>query len=253
MRKIYRDLLGITLATVITGLALITPVNAAEPVHKVRPGESLWSIAREHKLDVATLAKLNGIKNSSYIEVGMELKISSSSVTYKVKSGDTLWLISKRFGVSYQNIITYNNLKNPNQIVPGMTIKIPTKTKVVQPRFIWPAQGRISSYYGPRWGRMHSGIDIALPIGRNVVAAAAGRVVWGGWVSGYGQTVIIEHQNGYRTLYAHNDRALVKGGDWVKQGQLIAKSGNTGRSTGPHLHFEIQKDGKAQDPMRYLR
>ncbi|MCK4260406.1 MAG: M23 family metallopeptidase [Halanaerobiales bacterium] len=252
MKKFYRKFLGFTLITAVTGISLVTPAYA-KAVHKVQSGESLWTIARKHNLDVDILASLNGIYNVNKITVGMELKLEE---TYKVKSGDSFWSIAKKFGVGYQTLIKYNNLNNPDRIAVGMEIRIPPtvggKSKVQQKLFIWPIKGRISSYFGPRWGKMHEGIDVAIPIGRNIKAAADGKVVWGGWINGYGYTVIIDHKDGYRTLYGHNSKVLVTGGKWVKQGQTIAKSGNSGRSTGPHLHFEIQKDGRAVDPMKYL-
>lgn len=321
MRRFYRKLWRLSLAATLSGVIFLAPVANAESVHTVSSGESLWSIAQKHHIDVETLAKINGIKNTQVITVGTKLKLSSVKVTprtytvrsgeslwtiarkfnmdvkdlaringisntemikvgmklkldsvsqkYKVKSGESLWSISQKFGVKYTELIQYNNLRNPDQIRVGSEIMIPpvkvgsaqirskvssaNRPVVQKRRFVWPVRGRISSPFGPRWGKMHQGIDIAIPVGKNIVAAASGKVVYGGWISGYGWTVIIEHNGGYRTLYAHNSKLTVKGGDWVKQGQLIAKSGNSGRSTGPHLHFEVQKNTRAIDPMVYLR
>jgi murein DD-endopeptidase MepM/ murein hydrolase activator NlpD len=100
---------------------------------------------------------------------------------------------------------------------------------------------------------MHEGIDIGLPIGSSVVAAASGKIVTSGYMNGYGLVVFIEHADGYRTVYGHNSKLLFSVGDEVQQGQLIALSGNTGRSTGPHLHFEVQKNGQPMDPMKFLQ
>ena len=105
--------------------------------------------------------------------------------------------------------------------------------------YMWPAQGVLTSGYGWRWGRMHRGIDIAAPIGTPIVAAASGKVISAGWHSGYGNLVKLEHLDGSVTLYAHNHRNLVSHGQKVKQGEQIAEMGNTGHSTGSHLHFEI--------------
>ncbi|MEM9770690.1 MAG: peptidoglycan DD-metalloendopeptidase family protein [Cyanobacteria bacterium P01_D01_bin.73] len=111
--------------------------------------------------------------------------------------------------------------------------------------YIWPTKGVFTSGYGWRWGRMHKGIDIAAPIGTPIVAAADGEVVFSGWNSGgYGNLVDIRHTDGSLTRYAHNSRNLVKRGQKVRQGQLIAEMGSTGRSTGPHLHFEIRQPGQ---------
>lgn len=99
---------------------------------------------------------------------------------------------------------------------------------------------------------MHTGLDFELPIGTPILAAGSGLVTEAGWDGQYGKTVVIKHHDGHSSRYAHADELLVKQGDEVKRGQMIAKSGNTGRSTGPHLHFEVLKDGKAVDPAQYL-
>ena len=110
--------------------------------------------------------------------------------------------------------------------------------------YMWPAKGTLTSGYGWRWGRMHKGIDIAAPIGTPIMAAASGEVIFAGWNSGgYGNLVKLRHRDGSVTFYAHNHRVMVRKGQKVRQGQLIAEMGSTGRSTGPHLHFEIRPNG----------
>lgn len=123
-----------------------------------------------------------------------------------------------------------------------------------QPTYILPAQGQLSSGYGWRWGRMHQGIDIAGPIGSPILAAAAGTVEFAGWTSGgYGNLIEIRHADGSLTRYAHLDRVGVQLGDRVTQGQVIGTMGSTGRSTGPHLHFEVHRVGQgAIDPIGVL-
>lgn len=120
--------------------------------------------------------------------------------------------------------------------------------------FIWPSRGVLTSGYGRRWGRMHRGIDIAGPIGTPIMAAASGEVINAGWNSGgYGNLVKIRHADGSVTLYAHNSRILVRTGQVVAQGQQISEMGSTGRSTGPHLHFEIRPNGStAVNPIAFL-
>lgn len=119
---------------------------------------------------------------------------------------------------------------------------------------IFPAQGEFTSGYGWRWGRMHRGIDIAGPVGTPVVAAAAGKVIAAGWdESGFGHRVEIQHPNGTVTLYGHNHRIVTHVGAQVRQGQQIAEMGSSGRSTGPHVHFQVHPSGKeAVDPMIFL-
>jgi murein DD-endopeptidase MepM/ murein hydrolase activator NlpD len=120
--------------------------------------------------------------------------------------------------------------------------------------YIWPAKGVLSSPYGWRWGRMHKGIDIAAPVGTPIMAAAPGKVVTAGWNDGgYGNLVEVEHADGSVTLYAHNNRILVRVGQQVRQGQQIAEMGSTGFSTGPHSHFEVHLPGRgAVNPIALL-
>ena len=118
--------------------------------------------------------------------------------------------------------------------------------------FVWPVQGVITSGFGWRWGRMHEGVDLAVPNGTPVVAAKAGVVIVAGWMGGYGNLVVVDHGGGVATAYGHNTSVTVSVGQFVEQGQLIAYSGSTGHSTGPHVHFEVRINGSAVDPMGYL-
>ena len=118
--------------------------------------------------------------------------------------------------------------------------------------FIWPVHGVLTSGFGWRWGRMHEGIDLAVSSGTPVVSAAAGTVIVAGWMGGYGNLVVVDHGGGISTAYGHNTSVTVGVGQQVAQGQLIAYSGNTGHSTGPHVHFEVRVNGGAVDPMGYL-
>ena len=117
---------------------------------------------------------------------------------------------------------------------------------------IWPVHGPVTSGFGWRWGRMHEGIDIAVPTGTPVAAAASGTVITAGWLGGYGNLVVIDHGNGLATAYGHNSSVTVGVGQSVAQGQAIAYSGSTGHSTGPHVHFEVRVNGSPVDPLGYL-
>jgi len=132
--------------------------------------------------------------------------------------------------------------------------RYPTKSGDTTLGFIWPAEGKLSSKFGRRWGRMHKGIDIAGPVGTPINAAADGTVVVASWHSGgYGNLVEIRHSDRTTTLYAHNSQLSVTVGQTVRQGQQVARMGNTGRSTGPHLHFEIRPSGgRAVNPIAFL-
>jgi murein DD-endopeptidase MepM/ murein hydrolase activator NlpD len=119
-------------------------------------------------------------------------------------------------------------------------------------RFIWPVNGTFTSPFGMRWGRLHAGIDIAVPVGAGLRAADSGTVAIAGWTGGYGNYTCINHGGGISTCYGHQSSIAVSVGSNVSQGQVIGYSGNTGNSTGPHLHFEVRINGQPVDPMGYL-
>ena len=167
----------------------------------------------------------------------------------KIKVGTQLWIPGARRVLSIPTTSTssgYSRFKSVNKK------NIPT----VKPRkgiLIWPTKGTLTSGFGNRNGRRHEGIDIAAPKGTPIKAAAAGEVVFSGWgPTGYGKMVILEHKNNLTTVYAHNSKILVKKGARVKQGQRISLMGSTGRSTGPHLHFEVRNDTEPKNPIKYL-
>ncbi len=199
--------------------------------------------------------------------------------TYRVRRGDTLSSISARFGVSVAELAKANRLSDPNCILEGQELRIPRKRggrapvyasqtglwvsrdarwarRVVsrwQGRLQWPVpNGELSSGYGPRSGAFHSGVDIAASLGSAVLAAADGEVVFSGQLRGYGLTVILSHDAGLATLYAHNQKNLVREGQRVKQGQVIARVGDSGRTTGPNLHFEVRYSNVPFDPLLLL-
>ena len=116
----------------------------------------------------------------------------------------------------------------------------------------WPVSGPVTSGFGSRWGRMHEGIDIAVGTGTPVQAAAAGTVIYAGWMEGYGNLVAIDHGNGLSTAYGHNSALACSVGQTVSAGEVIAYSGSTGHSTGPHVHFEVRVNGSPVDPLGYL-
>lgn len=229
-------------------------------IHRVKKGDNLWEIARLYDIDIDTIIGANDITNMNRIQVGDIIKILPvKGIIYKVNPGESLWTISRQFDISIDRIVKANAIIDPDLVQPGTTLILPgAKPEFgyqdrLSRRFIRPTSARISSYYGMRWGRMHEGLDFAVNTGSPIRAARSGKVVYSGWVSGYGRTIVIEHQKGVRTLYAHNSRLLVYGGQWVERGQKIALSGNSGRSTGPHLHFEIQINGKPVNPLNYLK
>lgn len=159
--------------------------------------------------------------------------------------------------------IEINNLKTLLPNIEGKSTQIKSsltkqKHNLDHTPSIWPVRGYISSSYGWRPHpvlkelKRHTGIDIAVPRGTPVKATADGKVVSAGWSSGYGILVSIDHGNGLKTLYGHNTRAIVKKGETVKKGQIIAYSGKTGIATGDHLHYEVRKNGRDVNPANYL-
>lgn len=190
-------------------------------------------------------------------------------VWYTVEAGDSVARIAKTHGVPLEDIVELNGLIDPDRLEPGQVLFLygvdelvrrlpeapePKRPKGKAPAFTWPvAAGVVSSGFGMRGRRMHKGLDIAAAPGTTVVAAAAGKVVYSNdQQRGYGNLIIISHAHGYVTVYAHNRRNLVDEGEAVRQGARIAEVGSTGRSTGPHLHFEVRKHKKAVDPIVYL-
>jgi len=179
---------------------------------------------------------------------------------YQVKTGDTLWQIAKRYRVDWLTLAEANNLLDYNTIKIGQVLKIPAEaafdldpTKDLPPiRYSWPVAGRITSHYGGRHDEFHHGLDIAAPLGSPIRAVANGQITFAGWRPIYGQTVIINHDDGRKTLYGHASRILVRKGQQVAAGKVIAEIGSTGRSTGPHLHFEIYEQGRTVDPLERL-
>ncbi len=189
-------------------------------------------------------------------------------VWYTVEPGDTLGAIAGTHAVPLEDLVEINGLVDPDRLEVGQVLflygvdeavrRLPPAEApsegVAAPRFRWPVVvGTLSSGFGPRGGRPHKGVDIAAPPGTPIFAAAAGKVVYSDDKQrGYGNLVILRHAGGYVTVYAHNRRNLVDVGDQVRQGSRIAEVGSTGRSTGPHLHFEIRVEGKAIDPLIHL-
>ena len=191
-------------------------------------------------------------------------------VYHVVEKGMTLWRIARGYGVDLETLQWVNAIEDVTDIPVGMRIFIPGAGKVLHlkpyrpgeiptPRppqavaIMWPLNAAPSSAYGPRRGRRHEGIDLPRPKGTPISAAANGRVVYSGQgMKGYGKVIVVKHNEDISTVYAHNSKNLVRMGERVKQGQVIARVGSTGRATGPHLHFEVRRRGVAEDPLRYL-
>ena len=192
--------------------------------------------------------------------------LKESVVSYTVKSGDNLTKLAHQYGTTANDIASFNRLPNPDRLLPGQQILIPTGSLAVLSRnglmyhqvFSWPVKGSISSGYGWRIHpitkvrHFHGGIDIAVPQGTAVRAAASGKVIKAGRMGNYGLGVVIDHGGGFTSWYGHNSKILVRGGEVVQVGQTIAQVGSTGLATGPHLDFRIKIGDQTVDPLEWL-
>jgi len=209
----------------------ILPSKQRGIYHTVQKGQTLHSIARTYDIDVNRLKRINGIFNPLRLQVGARLWIPEARQVLEIHS--------KKRGAKR------GKWKNK--------VKLNEDAKAVKGFFIWPVQGQLTSKFGNRNGRHHDGIDIGAKKGAPVVSAADGKVMFSGWgPTGYGLMVIIKHKNNLTTVYAHNSHIHVHKNQVVKQRQKIASVGSTGRSTGPHLHFEVRNDSHAYNPLKYL-
>lgn len=232
--------------------------------YEVVSGDSLSSIANKFNITIDTILWANDLNSKSDIRIGQKLVILPvSGLSYKVKSGDTVSGLAQRFNVSERDIVDFNKTYD-NKLVIGESIVIPggkvssgvkstedKKTKNTSQKNQSSGQNNGSMVKPIGAGSVktqgihgHNGVDFGAPIGTSVYAAMDGIVTLtrsdGGWNGGYGNYIVIKHTNGVQTLYAHLDSISVNKGESVERGQSIGKSGNTGRSTGPHLHFEVR-------------
>lgn len=241
----------------------VQPAVAAIKSHTVGEGETLSGIAEAYHIDVDTLLGANPEAGATLYPGDQLVVLPQKGVLHTVTGGDTLWRVSSIYNVEIAAILAANAKHGEGLaigeklFVPGgkpVAVDLPSApaSRASVSRFGWPASGEISSPFGSRWGRMHSGIDIANNIGTPITAALAGRVTYAGWYGGYGYALMIAHGNGYSTLYGHLSAISVSAGQYVRTGQQIALMGSTGYSTGPHLHFEVRKDGQPLDPMDFL-
>src|SRR3989304_3814346 len=244
--------------------------------YKVQEGDTLSSIAEKFDVSVDTIRWQNDLQSRDQIKLGQTLEILPvTGVLHKVKKGDTVYSIAKKYDSSAQSVVDfpYNAFVNDEtfELAIGQTVIVPDGVKpsekptaprvrritpdagtvVASGAFVWPAGGTISQNFA--W--YHKGVDIANRAAPNIVAADAGKIVVAGWPDnyGYGNRVVIDHGNGYKTLYGHLSSIYVVSGQTVTRGAAIGKMGSTGRSTGIHLHFEVTNNGVYLNPLNVLR
>ncbi|MCR4377073.1 MAG: M23 family metallopeptidase [Rhodospirillales bacterium] len=263
-------------------------------------GDTLYSIARRHRLSPRDIIDANNLRPPYALNVGQRLKLPPGQL-HVVRSGEFLASIGKRYGVDGFSIARINGIRAPYTIYPGQKLRIPRTTANVQvasappspapspmtaeppsqtmtvtptrpaptqpankadvpepPKragtFAWPVRGRVISAYGPKEKGLHNdGINIEVPRGTEVKAAENGVVAYAGnEIRGFGNLLLLKHDGGWVTAYAHNDQLLVKRGDRVSRGQVISKAGSTGSVASPQLHFELRKGSDAVDPSKYM-
>jgi murein DD-endopeptidase MepM/ murein hydrolase activator NlpD len=238
-------------------------------VHYVNKGETLHSIAREHHVPPAELAKANHLDQSAKLSLGMKLTIpgtktaaaaaaphagpAPASAPPAVPPGPAPKVVATALPQSARLVQPAANVEASAPAAEPVAVK-PSETTSSLPTFRWPARGKVITGYGAKTnGKSNDGINLAVPEGTPVKAAEDGVVAYSGnELKGYGNLVLVRHPNGYVTAYAHASELLVKRGDTIKRGQVIAKSGQSGEVTSPQLHFEIRKGSSPVDPLQFL-
>lgn len=258
-------------------------------IHKVKQGETLSSISKLYGLKINDLVVSNPGLNPDKLQIDQELSLTKSvpvatvqtvevatykeTIAFEIAYEDTKSMykgeqVVKSKGSNGEREITAEIVRNngieiSRKELESTILSAPVSqvvlvgTKQLPPlvgtgNFVYPVRGRLTSGYGTRWGRLHSGIDLATAKGTKIVAADGGKVIAAGYNGSLGYMVKIDHGGGKVSLYGHCSKLFVKIGQRVYQGQHIANVGNTGRSTGPHLHFEIIVNGKTKNPLNYL-
>jgi murein DD-endopeptidase MepM/ murein hydrolase activator NlpD len=213
----------------VVALALLGSAAACSRTlyHEVRPGENLYRISKAYGVPIGTLAQTNGLADPSRLEVGQRLRIPGA-----------------RRGV-------------PVSLVTPRTATVGPPQRGGRPygagKLSWPVVGgTVTSGFGRRGRSFHDGIDISAPAGAAVLAAEDGDVIYSDFLRGYGNVIIVRHREGLATVYAHNQSNRVREGQRVRRGDVIAKVGDSGRTSGANLHFEVRQDNVAHDPLYFL-
>jgi murein DD-endopeptidase MepM/ murein hydrolase activator NlpD len=235
-------------------------------VYQVKKGDTISGIALDFNVTVDTIFSANQIQSAKSIQPGQFLKIpNQSGIIYHAKAGETVEEIAERFSISLDRLVETNELLSkeisysaklflPDARLPNAIVR-----EISGELFAWPVRGVITSWYSwrrdPFSGRnsFHSGIDIGVPMRTPVLAAMEGTVEDTGYSPIMGKYVVMRHAGGWKTLYAHMDSVAVSYGKYLQRGGRLGLSGNTGYSTGPHVHFTVYKNGKTVNPANVLK
>lgn len=258
--------------------------------HEIDQGESFWSIAKKYNLKVDDLMAANPNVDPSKLQLKQKLNLVvpkplitiatvekarlEEKIPFEIEFEETAALFKGETQIKVQGkdgkrevvveLVKHNGVEVSRNVLEEDILDDPSKqvvlkgTKEPPPKvgtgvLANPTRGTLTSRFGSRWGRMHTGIDIAAKIGTPIHAADGGKVVFSGTNGNYGKLIIIDHGGGMETYYAHNSKNLVSKGDKVHKGQKIGEVGNTGRTTGAHVHFEVRKNGKPVNPLSYVK
>jgi len=242
--------------------------SSSDGKYIVKKGDSLWNIACKYGVYISTLQYLNDLKKTT-LSVGQKLEVSEENIRPLVVPFDTsIENLSNYFNLTPEEIAKTSGKNPADKVKKGETINIPNNNpyivsntginKIGSQIPLWPTEGNIASPFG--WRKhpvyktrlFHNGIDIENKKGTGINAVLGGKVIFAAYKGNSGKLVIIRHNDGYQSIYAHMDRIKVKKNQWVKKGELIGLMGRTGVSTGSHLHFGIRRNGKFLNPLNYL-
>ncbi|MCT8332815.1 peptidoglycan DD-metalloendopeptidase family protein [Leptospira sp. 85282-16] len=226
--------------------------------YKVKKNETLSDIARRFKVSAESIAGSSGINPEVSILPGQILNIpNKQGLVYKLKKGDTLAKVADYYKVKIDDIYSENQLEDYDLFKSGQKVFLPGAV-IPETGPVWriPVSSKvITSGWGTRsypQYKFHMALDLRANY-ESVYAARKGKVTYSGWMGGYGNAIILTHDDNYQTLYAHNSKLYVKEGDYVSAGKIISRSGCTGYCFGPHLHFEVIKDGKNVNPTKIMK
>ena len=259
-------------ATAAVAPAAVAPLSkpiavaaAAPSVHVVNHGDTLLSIARHNHVSVPQLAKANNLDPAAKLSIGMKLVVPASKTAAVVPAAAPTTVASAQpAAVAVPPVTKVAAIDNqqkarlaqaaPNADEPAVESPVKAEATGALPTFRWPVRGKVITAYGAKAnGKSNDGINLAVPEGTPIKAADDGVVTYSGnELKSYGNLVLIKHPNGYVTAYAHASELLVKRGDTIKRGQVIAKSGQSGEVQSPQLHFEIRKGQSPVDPLQFL-
>lgn len=273
------------LTTVQEAYDLITKEKEENQVYTVMAGDCMSIIAEKNDLSTSKLYELNtGITENSILQIDQEIIITvpepelsvvvKEEVTYEEDyQSDVIYIDNDSWYTTSQVVqqegstghrevvamVTSRNGKETARNIVHEKIITESQPQIIErgtmtpPTYIKPLSGgTLTSYYGQRWGRLHAGVDWGVSTGTTIVASSGGKVISAGWNGGYGYSVLLQHPDGRKTRYAHLSKITVSAGETVSQGERIGLSGNTGNSTGPHLHFEMIINGSTVNPLNYL-